>query len=1052
MNIRHRFLSVFVALLFILFSYQSGFARNTERITLVPIERQMGDLTSAIHLEPGRALRVEKIPISDCRLGKAFIDYPIDGRLETNAYHGAVNEYPAHSFTGHQYEFNKGNGLHITLADSTGFDAVLFRGDYRGVMYHNGGPFYPGETATKICDVSNASYAFRRTFPQRYKLSRVNLYYTGERPDAGDLCDVSFLRLERSHPEAIKNTLSITEPATDSELFQTWAVMRFGEGASLLSLEQTKPQPLSFDQREFIHLLTPPQDPAQGLNAVTFQWSMNKVDNPTYLTFRTQDPLDPRRELMSVDCIVDKPGNYQLTLDFPDQVFLPNDLYTFPLIYGPPLAPPPQLWISIGAQSATKLADLQVGLDSMPYAKALPQALAQRKLMLKGLFYIMSEPRPWMALYAQEKGVNIREWLEKEQSPLVGKRGRSYRKKLKNLFETVEQCRVLAPDDDIVRQYHEWIFQGAYPPEPWQIKLPDIPNAPHWAVLLHQAYLGARSIPEWWLSNRLAEESGELGSLVADDVDLMQQWASFPMVEDAPLGETLRDMGQKLADMAIKLNLADNYLNIVKHSPHHCYEEGINQLALNAWWHYGDPVHYERAMRVTESISRLTVKTSCGHIHFRDLILQESDLYMPSPLGIAGHTHPVLLHPAYEVAWYNQNPTALDFYSQWADGWIAHQEVGNYARRIDVKTGEVVMADKAAVGGGGYRSQGISWLGIYELTKDPRFLKPFTMAFDAGHGSIRAQYAANYINASHFREHIKKKENAAEQLSGYAHYLFTGKTDRLETALESAIREWQQFGYLYTEAEQFTDRIYNLPFKDVLNCYLGNYTGRNIFPHNFAVSYEGLGKNFAALVGPSDEKSLEVIFFNFAKKDLKGRMRVWRLNHGRYKMRVGPDSDNDGKIDHIALEKTITLHRHAPIELSLPPNQLTRLEIEQIEQLDNLLDRADLALSPLDTKREVNITWQYDTLVRIRVHNIGAHPAEQIEIALIRQGEKIATRLIPEIEAPHDLKPRMAITYITETQPGDIIVVDPDNKIPEITESNNRLTVNKSGVIAWPND
>ena len=64
-------------------------------------------------------------------------------------------------------------------------------------------------------------------------------------------------------------------------------MIRFGEGASLLSLGQPTPQPLSFDQREFIHLLTPPQDPAQGLNAVTFQWSMNKVDNPTYLTFRT---------------------------------------------------------------------------------------------------------------------------------------------------------------------------------------------------------------------------------------------------------------------------------------------------------------------------------------------------------------------------------------------------------------------------------------------------------------------------------------------------------------------------------------------------------------------------------------------------------------------------------------------------------------------------------------------------------------------------------------------------------------------------------------------
>jgi hypothetical protein len=919
-------------------------------------------------------------------------------------------------------------------------------------MYHNGGPFYPGETAKKICDVSNPSYAFRRTFPERQKLSRVDLYYTGERPSAGDLCNASFLRLAHGQQHTLENPLSITGPAPDSGPFQTWADTRFGKGARLLDLGNGKPQPLSFSDREFIHLLTPPQSPAQGLDAITFSWTMEAVTDPTYLTFRIQDPLDPRRELMSADCIVDKPGTYELTLDFPDQVFLPPDLSDFPLIYGPPLAPPSQLWVSVGAQGPAKLTDLQIELGHIPRTKAFPQAIAWRKLMLKGLFYIMSEPRPWMALYAQEKGINIRKWLATEQPPLVGKRGVSYRKKLKNLFETVEQCRVLAPDDDVVRQYHEWIFQGAYPPKPWRIKLPDVPNAPRWAVLLHQAYLGARSIPEWWITNRLAAESGELGSLVADDVDMMQEWACYPMIEDTPLGDTLRDMGHKLADMAIKLNLADNYLNIVTHSPHHCYEEGINQLALNAWWHYGDPVHYERAMRVADAISKLTVKAGCGHIHFRNLNLEERDVYMPGPLGIAGHTHPVLLHPAYEVAWYNQNPTALDFYSKWADGWIAHQEVGNYARRIDVKTGKVVMADKTAVGGGGYRSQGIAWLGIYELTKDPRFLKPFIMAFDAGHVAIRGQYAANFINAAPFREHIRKQEHSADKLSGYAHYLFTGNTERLETALETTLAEYQQFGHLYTEAEQFTDRVFNLPFKEIFNCYLGNYTGRNIFPHNFSVSYEGLGKDFAALVGPSDEKSLEVTFFNFSEKSLHGQMRVWRLNHGRYKVRMGPDSDNDGILDRVERGKILTLYRHAPVDLSLPPKQQTRIEIEQIEQLDNLLDRADLALSPLDTECDINITWQYDNLVRIRVHNIGARPANQIEVALIRKGKRIDTRILPKIEAPHDLKPRIAMTYTTIAQEGDTIVVDPDNKIPEITESNNRLVIGKSGAITWPND
>ncbi|MDP6037780.1 MAG: hypothetical protein QGG64_04460, partial [Candidatus Latescibacteria bacterium] len=414
---KHRFFWVPVFLVLILWSNHPGWARDTERVGLVPIEKQMGDLTGAIRLEPGRALRVEKIPVSDCRLGKAFIDYPVDGRLETSAYHGAVNEYPAHAFTGHQYEFNQANGLHITLADAKGFDAVLFRGDYRGIMYHNGKPFYPGATAKKICDVSNSAYAFRRTFPERLKLSQINLYYTGERPNAGDLGDASFLRLESGRQRAPGNTLSIIGPASEPEPFQGWVVTRFGKGAHLLSLGSGKPQPLSFRGREFVHLLTPPQNPAQGLDAITFRWTSEKLVDPTFITFRVQDPLNPRRELMSVDCIIDKPGAYELTLDFPDQVFLPTDLSAFPLIYGSPLAPPSQLWISIGTKTSVTFVQPQIKLEHIPRTKALPQAIAWRKFMLKGQFYIMSEPRPWMALYAEEAGVDIRKWLAREKAP-----------------------------------------------------------------------------------------------------------------------------------------------------------------------------------------------------------------------------------------------------------------------------------------------------------------------------------------------------------------------------------------------------------------------------------------------------------------------------------------------------------------------------------------------------------------------------------------------------------------------------------------------------------
>ncbi len=113
---------------------------------LVPIEKQIsGDhLDGAIRLEPGRALRVEKARVSDCRIGKGFIYYPVDGRLDTRNYNNGWGEHPSWAYSGTQYEFNEANGLHITLADADGFDAVLFRGDYRGVMYQDAGDFYPG--------------------------------------------------------------------------------------------------------------------------------------------------------------------------------------------------------------------------------------------------------------------------------------------------------------------------------------------------------------------------------------------------------------------------------------------------------------------------------------------------------------------------------------------------------------------------------------------------------------------------------------------------------------------------------------------------------------------------------------------------------------------------------------------------------------------------------------------------------------------------------------------------------------------------------------------
>ena len=48
------------------------------------------------------------------------------------------------------------------------------------------------------------------------------------------------------------------------------------------------------------------------------------------------------------------------------------------------------------------------------------------------------------------------------------------------------------------------------------------------------------------------------------------------------------------------------------------------------------------------------------------------------------------------------------------------------------------------------------------------------------------------------------------------------------------------------------------------------------------------------------------------------------------------------------------------------------------------------------------------------------------------------------IEDPHDLEPRIVPVRFDGSRAGDIVVVDPDDTIPEIAEHNNRLTVGRT--------
>jgi hypothetical protein len=50
-------------------------------------------------------------------------------------------------------------------------------------------------------------------------------------------------------------------------------------------------------------------------------------------------------------------------------------------------------------------------------------------------------------------------------------------------------------------------------------------------------------------------------------------------------------------------------------------------------------------------------------------------------------------------------------------------------------------------------------------------------------------------------------------------------------------------------------------------------------------------------------------------------MRLWALDHGRYRLTVGPDADGDMQANGTPRSETLELARADAIELTLPPNR-----------------------------------------------------------------------------------------------------------------------------------
>lgn len=1002
--------------------------RQTVLLSLLCMGLTQSSLGAPIRLPPAPSglVTIRKAPVVDCRVVRGFLGTLVDGSVRSWDYRGTVREYPRTASDGVAYAYLNNDGAHIRLAEGESFNVVVLRGGAKARMYVDVNGLAEPAAREPVCRFEGGKEIETVCLDRLVTARQVSFFGI----EGGAIADVSLYRVQEGTtmdgtaetwmpgpgpydppqppsgfaPESLYR--SMKERYGDRHHHIVPLVKGTGAVASL-SLEGGRP----------VHLVSGPLGGGRGLSAIDLTAKVSGEVGPRMLTVAVQDPLDPRLDLTWAELEVQVPGSLELQLDVPNQVLLEKS----------------QLWLMLRCDKGVQLEMPRFGLHFVPREQALPEALTWRKLLMRSFYSLMSEPRPWGAY-----GKRPREQFYASSR---------YAGQCPELFMTIDQCHALAPADDTVRQYREWVYLRnletlsdiAPPPEPPA-------GVAGWAWYPRQAWLEVRRITQWWLDERLVP-TGEFGGRVGDDTDLYQQFADLPFFEDTGVGARVLDGAARLAELADKENLRDG-LNLQATDSLHAYEEGINHLALMARWFYGDPIYLERCMESARNMEALTIVTEDGRRHFRDRDrMGYEDLQKPRPPKIDGSSSPLMWHTALQVADYNRNPRTLKVLQEWADTWLRFLRPGQWATDVEVLSGKVVDSQPDRPLYGGYSTQGVTFTWLYALTGQGRYIEPFLHYYRQKQAPLPANVLLGDVYCLGGLEALDQPtlQQLARSSPALALYAGNDPGPLLQATIGSprgsqqgidTLYDAQRWPDMYTTSHQFTDRVFPSLLQYASVSYLGSFCHRNKFNPTPAVSWEGFGTDYAALVLRNRRDGVKVLVYSFASKPLTGSMRLWALAHGQYHLTAGPDADGDFQADKIEIDKSVELARADALPLTISPKTVTVVTLDQQRALGPIFARADLAI----TRREVTLR---DGVLSGTAHNLGSADVDDVVLAVVaRDGRTIARRSLGSLAAPVDLVPkRLRFTLPLPESPvaGWRLVLDPDNKVPEIYEGNNEV-------------
>jgi len=722
-----------------------------------------------------------------------------------------------------------------------------------------------------------------------------------------------------------------------------------------------------------------------------------------YYFVAVKDPANEARKLMEVD-VQARSDHLDLTLDFPDLV-----------------APAGAKLHVVIESSATGSVSAQARLLTANPVQARRQHVAERILQIRDSFQMLSESRPWRLL-----GPNYDVGTMRRQSKLADE-----------LYVLMEDVRRLDPANEVVRTYWGWVNRDEPPPafrEP-----PPPAGVPLWAHRQIQLLRVFGEVADWWIDNRQIE-SGEMGGGLGDDTDMIQNWPALALL-DGPR-EKLRLSARRVLEACYRQGLIAGGLNAHRMDALHAYEEGLNALAPVFQLEYGNPVILERMMEVAAHYRRLTGRNAAGHRHFRSFQFSATDIVEEGYHAREDEYSHFILHPGMYLIWYNGSPEVRKLVRELADSLLDHWRESRYP---DLAQGVLFATDQVLSRSAPRPAIFSLFWGLYESTGDPRTLWLQKEAVRGGDAERAAAAGGRWWEPFDPRElaPVLSQAIARQDIMGRnlnvpadqqvlavraVDWQVSGDSKVFEEGQAALLRHMVQNRMMYTQAEQYTDRILIPTLPVQVERLGGSAHVRNQFWPGHAVSWEGTNGAFAAQVIEARPDSLRVRMFNTAASPRRVTARVWRLENGLYELTL---EEEGGKA---LWSRAMRLKRAAAVEIEAVPKKSLVLSIRQLERGRALTDLPDLALAAEEI--------QSGQPLIVPVHNIGSTPAGRFVVRVFdRDGKRLAEAWRPGLDAPADLRPRVDKVEFAELRPkpGMRITAALEAGSEEICDGNNEV-------------